>query len=103
MKITKERLKATIDHLNYVTGSPDEPYTQIKDEDGRITLKSNAGCYYLYGAYGGYQLQRMSRGGGCSCPLGEGYYPKAELVRMIKAYINGYNDAEIQERLIRIG
>ena len=92
MKITKEKLKGIISHLNYVTNSPDEPYTQTKDESGRIRLTPNVGCYYLGGGYGGYQVQRMSSGGGCSCPLGEGYYPKAELVRMIRCYINGYED-----------
>lgn len=92
MKITKEKLRGIITHLNYVTGSLDEPYTKTKDENGRIKLTPNVGCYYLSGGYGGYQVQRMSNGGGCSCPLGEGYYPKAELVRMIRAYINGYID-----------
>ncbi len=94
MKITKEKLKGIINNLNYVTGSHDEPYTQTKDENGRIKLTPNVGCYFLAGGYGGYQIQRMSRGGGCSCPLGEGYYPKAQLVLMIRAYLSGYNDAE---------
>ena len=98
MKITKEKLKSIISHLNYVTGSPDEPYTQEKDENGRIKLIPNTGCYYLHGAYGGYQVQRMSRGGGAHCPLGEGYYPKAQLVLIIRAYLNGYNDAELNQR-----
>ena len=94
MKITKEKLKGMINHLNYVTGSLPEPYSKSWDEGGNIKLKPNVGCYYLAGGYGGYQIQRMSKGGGCSCPLGEGYYPKAQLAIIIRAYLNGYTDAE---------
>lgn len=94
MKITKEKLKGMINQLNYVTGSPPEPYSKTWSDNGNIKLKANVGCYYLAGGYGGYQIQRIANeSGGCTCPLGEGYYPRAQLALVIRAYINGYTEA----------
>lgn len=84
MKITQKDLKAVCERLNNLTGNPVEPY---KNVDGKFV--SQIGCYHLSGAYGGYALNRMcNEAGGCSDIFGY-HMPKAELYRLMQAYIKG--------------
>lgn len=84
--INKAMLQARIDSLNSLTNNHLEPYT--KSNTGK--LQANIGSYYLDAAYGGYNLARIeNKGGGISCPIGQGFYPKRELLNKINAYIAG--------------
>ena len=82
----EERIKC----LNQATGVGDEPY--IKNADG--VYKANAGVHSLAGAYGGYCIERMSEGGGCSVLCNTGYVSKKELWAVVNAYLDGYLEAK---------
>lgn len=85
-RITRRDLEAAIVLLNRLTGSPAEPYT--KGDDGKF--RANPGNYHLSGAYGGWNVHRMSNeGGGVSCPMSNGHVPARELFGLIHAYIKG--------------
>ena len=83
-KITEKQLRAIVERINRVTGSPMEPYTNGK---------ANIGNYHLSFAYGGVELDRMVRGG-VTCPLGGGHVPKRELAERMWAYLAGLEARE---------
>ena len=87
-RITKSDLEARVDYLNELTGMPIEPYGPRKN--GRSNPQ--AGNYHLSGAYGGWQLERMSLSDGCTgltVPLNTGYCSKRELYNAINHFILG--------------
>lgn len=87
--ITKADLKATVDRINRITGSPLEPYAK-SGEVPKQTYKANIGNYHLSGAYGGYALHRMDTdGGGITDVLRVGHVSKRELYNLMHAYIRG--------------
>ena len=55
--------------------------------DANGSLIANAGTYYIGGAYGGYRLERMSKGGGASDISPR--LSKPALAEWINAYIDG--------------
>ena len=73
-----------IDRLNELTDAPPAQY----DGTGR-DKKPLAGFYMLAGAYGGWQLEVSSKGGGASDALNTGYVSKKELAKNIRSYIRG--------------
>lgn len=84
-QITKAHLQAAVDRINKLTNSPMEPYTRTGDK-----FNANIGCYYLYWAYGGVQLDRINNvGGGTSQPLGGGFNTKREMYYLLHAFIRG--------------
>ena len=56
-RITNKHLEVMTNRLNKLVGA--EPEVWNKE-----TGKSNAGTYYVQGAYGGYRLERIANGGG---------------------------------------
>jgi hypothetical protein len=78
-RISKEDLKAQVDRLNELTGSPMTPYTNGKH---------NAGNFHLSGAYGGWALDRICASGGSERIIG-GYMSKRALLERLAAYISG--------------
>ena len=82
-RITLSNLEAIILRLNRATGSPEQPY---------VGNQPQALCWHLGGAYGGYQLQRMSEKPGCTgvTTLG-GYGTKRELWDRVHAMLDGIN------------
>lgn len=85
MRITKEMLERRVALLNEITGAAQEPYKTERDSDG--SLIANEGTYYIGGAYGGYRLERMSKGGGASDISPR--LSKPALADWINAYIDG--------------
>lgn len=81
MRITIKQLEQQIDYLNELTNNPLKPYGN---------KGANIGCYYLAGAYGGYQLQQIvNEGGGCRTLLNTGYTTKKNLYNNINSLLLG--------------
>jgi len=88
---TKRELEAVVERLNRITNSPLATYT--KHEDGKYT--ANIGNYHLSGAYGGYALHRIvNESGGVQDVFRSGHCPKADLSRLIYAYITGIESTQ---------
>ena len=85
MTVTKKMLDRRVALLNDMTGAPQTPYASGRDDSGRLI--ANAGTYYISGAYGGYRLERMSKGGGASDISPR--FSKPALFEWINAYIDG--------------
>tara|TARA_Y100001937_G_scaffold50477_1_gene70187 strand:- start:3617 stop:4072 length:456 start_codon:yes stop_codon:yes gene_type:complete len=95
-RITKADLRRRIAYLNRITGHAEEPYKLNDDgtiaretREGRNRAVVNAGTYTLSGAYGGWNLCQMTRGGGERNVFSHGHVAKRELWREINAYIEG--------------
>ena len=88
-RITIKQIERKIDYLNEITGNALKPYTWDKKEE---KLTSNAGCYYWAGAYGGYKLEQICKGGGSSDPIYTGFVPKRELYDKICAFVRGIEE-----------
>ena len=90
-RISAKDLKGAVSLLNRITDMPQEPWT--KDSTfGNMT--ANIGNYYLSGAYGGWQVERMvNGGGGSSTPLETGYVSKRECYNAVHAFIRGFETA----------
>ena len=89
-RVTVAHLRAIIDRINRVTGSPAEPYVQGADGKHRAQI----GNYHLSRAYGGYCLHRMANdGGGVSCPIVNWHVPARQLADLMHAYIAGLEGA----------
>ena len=56
-RITNKHLEAMTNRLNELVGAELEKWN-------KETGKSNAGTYYVQGAYGGYRLERIANEGG---------------------------------------
>lgn len=85
-RITEKHLKAIVDRLNTITGSPMKPY---------IDGKAQIGNYHLSHAYGGVCLHRMhNESGGVSSPLSTGHVSKRELAGLLYAFIAGINTSK---------
>ena len=65
MRITKKHINHLVTKLNILLGQDAEPYST--DKDGNLV--ANVGTFYVGGAYGGFQLERIvSTGGAVSVP-----------------------------------
>lgn len=86
-RITVKDLEAVVRRVNRtVNGSEVEPW--VRGEDGQ--LRATVGAYYLDGAYGGYELLRMSNeNGGVTDVLASGHVPKRELYALMHAFLRG--------------
>jgi hypothetical protein len=73
-------LKAVCDRINEIRGY--DPH--------RIGV--GLGHYYLQGAYGGYQLQRVVNESGGVEAITPGFLPKRELLALMHAYLRGMTD-----------
>ena len=81
MRVTIKQLESQVKYLNELTNNPLKPYGN---------KGANIGCYYLAGAYGGYELQRVcTSGGGVTTPLNTGHIPKKRLYNLICAFVSG--------------
>lgn len=86
-RIYMEQLEAVVKRINDITSSPDKPYSQV---DGKHV--SNPGNFHITGAYGGYQLARMTTTSGCDTDvLGTGYVTKRVLYEAMHIFIKGIN------------
>jgi len=67
-RITTQILENAVQDLNEMLGLAITQYAEdangkvIRDQNGWLT--TNAGTFYIGGAYGGYRLERMCKGGG---------------------------------------
>ena len=72
-----------------MAGENPQPYDMTKTEN-----RANVGTYVLDGAYGGWQLGRISNTGGAqSQPLGGGFDSTRETYEKIRAFIRGFEAA----------
>ena len=87
--ITIKILDSAVSRLNYALEMPTEQY--IRKPDGK--LEGQAGHFYVGGAYGGYRLERMSKGGGASdiSPRGT----KKEVWTFVQALLSGIELARL--------
>jgi hypothetical protein len=76
-RTTTADLVLSVRHLNSAMGYPD-------DAASAIGTNSVPGSYYLQGAYGGWQLQRVHPDGGC-VSVTSGYRSKRELNELVRA------------------
>jgi len=92
-KITKEHLISTVWRINAALGKPQDPWKvdgrgkPIRDENGGLI--ANEGVVYLAGAYGGWKLEQMSKGGGSRDLSSTGYVPKRQLYELAQMYLLG--------------
>jgi hypothetical protein len=86
-------LKQMIDTLNRMSGSPTEgPY-----KDG----VPQVGHYFLQGAYGGWQVQRITASGGCYS-VTSGYRSKREIYDFLRAFMDGYIASENDHKATQV-
>jgi hypothetical protein len=94
-RITNKDLKAVVDRINKITGSPEKPY-RVEDTVGHFQTRANIGNYHLSYAYGGVCLERMcNESGGVTTPLGCGHIPKRDLYNAMQAYMKGLEESRI--------
>ena len=77
MRTTMKELVLSVRHLNSAMGFPD-------DAPSAIGVNSRPGSYFLQGAYGGWQLQRVHPNGG-TISVTTGYRSKRELNELVNA------------------
>ncbi len=94
-QITVKQLESLVERINDALGVPQTPYKE--DTDGKAirgengSLIANAGTCYLTGAYGGYRIEQMCKGGGSRDLLSIGYDTKRNVWNMAQAYLSGLN------------
>ncbi len=97
-RITVEKLKSRIRHINEVTGQPAEPYKcdedgrLARDEDGRLVHQP--GNYHLDRGYGGSQLAQVCESGGTRNVLHSGYVGNRALYDLLWAFLMGITAAK---------
>ena len=84
-RVTNSQLEAVVNRLNRITGSPHQPYENGLPREGN---------YHLSGAYGGWALHRMTKGGGTSDVLNTGHISKRDLINRMFAYTRGLCEEE---------
>jgi len=88
-RITKKQLEFVTAKINSATSSPPDRFTD-RNTNNHINLVTNKGHYYIQGAYGGYQLQRIvNRGGGAQDITRGGFIPKRDLYYQLWAFYDG--------------
>lgn len=97
MQITMNQLRDLVIRLNQLTGENVEPYSRPETAAACQRLTANVGTYVLDGAYGGWQLARICKGGGQSLPLGHSRGTKRETYDRINAFILGFEEAKRKE------
>lgn len=80
-----EYLNKRVALINDLLDVPQEPYQSERDENGRLV--TNADVHYIGGAYGGYRLECMCKGGGARDISPR--LSKRQLAEWIDAYIDG--------------
>lgn len=79
-----QHLKARLEFLNFITGSPDKPYERV---NGRLVAQ--VGCYVISGGgYGGYKLCRITNEGGGQKDITKAG-TKLELYELMGAFTEG--------------
>jgi len=92
MRITEKMINARVEQLNAMRGLPNELYQpRVNPKDN---LVANAGVAYLQGAYGGYRIEVMCKGGGSRDLLNSGFGTKREVFNTLVAYMDGYDSAK---------
>jgi len=87
-----QHLKARLEFLNFITGSPDKPYERV---NGRLV--GQAGCYVISGGgYGGYKLCRITNEGGGQKDITKAG-TKTELYELMGAFIEGVQAEKARE------
>lgn len=87
-RITDANLRAVVDRINRMTGSPMNPWESTQPISERIVAQ--IGNFHLSHAYGGVSLCRMSNeAGGVNEIFGRGHMPKRELYELMQAFIRG--------------
>jgi hypothetical protein len=84
---TKTKLKALVDRLNELTGSPMQTYAP---PNGQGTHVPQVGNWHISQAYGGYCVARIvTESGGCSQPIWEGHVPARLACLQTIAFLKG--------------
>lgn len=90
MRTSIKTLETLVGWLNKETGSPEAPWSRVKDRN-----KANIGNYHLSQCYGGVSRHRMvSEGGGVQDVFECGHVPKRELEVRLRAYLQGLEDSK---------
>lgn len=89
-RITSKDLKAVVDRINRVTGSPMDAWT--RDANGK--LRANIGNYHIDSAYSGYGMCRMMNEGGGVTSVLSGFVPARELYEKMHAFLRGFDAAK---------
>ena len=84
-RVSKKDLEQAVRVINTLLGTPQEPYSRDKD----FNLVKHQGCYYLDGAYGGYQLEQISGDGARGIIPENHHVPKKDLMMMLEGFIAG--------------
>lgn len=93
-RITDKHLSALCERINKATGSPEAAWGKRADGSNR----ANVGNYHVSHAYGGVCLHRMTNeSGGVTTPLSYGHVPRRELYGLMRAYLQGLEDAQRAE------
>lgn len=88
-RITLKDLEAVCARINRTVNGTDETPVWTRNEDG--TLTATIGVYTLDGAYGGWELHRISNeAGGVSDVFRCGHVPKSLLYSLMQAFLTGY-------------
>ena len=98
-RYTKRDLDGAVRGLNLIAGftaeEADAPlWIHTRGEDSRAMV----GRYYLYGAYGGWQLQQIVNEGGGERAITQGYLSKREVYHLIHAYREGMAAGRVDDR-----
>lgn len=98
-RYTKRDLDGAVRGLNLIAGftaeEADAPlWIHTRGENSRAMV----GRYYLYGAYGGWQLQQIVNEGGGERAITQGYLSKREVYHLIHAYREGMAAGRVDDR-----
>lgn len=98
-RYTKRDLDGAVRGLNLIAGftaeEADAPlWIHTRGENSRAMV----GRYYLYGAYGGWQLQQIVNEGGGERAITQGYLSKREVYHLIHAYREGMAAGGVDDR-----
>lgn len=92
-----EHLQPIVDRINELQGL-DPAQGSIDWSKEPKGYKTKLGWYYLQGAYGGYQLQRICNDSGGVVVIIPGFLPKRELQEKLHAYLSGIIDGRISRQ-----
>jgi hypothetical protein len=87
-RITIKQLEAKVRLLNLITRNQTDVYLPYR-KGGKLI--ANIGTYYIYQAYGGYQLQRICNEGGGASDITP-YGTKKELLYQVRAMVEAVED-----------
>ena len=91
-RITRKQLDNMARTINDMHGTPQEPHWT----PGTGPLRANIGCWHIHKGPGGrFSLDQMVNDDGATrSPLNAGHIPARDLYERMRAYIEGFQDAQ---------